>query len=244
MMYKNMTMKYFKLLAFVIVSSVLGLSGCKSPIDLDNDVKEVPIQTKPVELSSMRVSVDGGGRSMRFIPNSPPEETRFSFKGFTIEQAHIDTTDRSKLKLAMRFGITTDIPDSSRFEEVMPKLLSCEFDTVMVPIFDNPPSPREKLGILLKKSKLYTYIFSKRKDGPSGFRIIKSEKEFDLLDDTDGYNHTDTYVYAIRTRAVNSKPIISLIIESGFSLNGVEIDSFDKNFRTNTSGKSIIKITF
>jgi hypothetical protein len=72
----------------------------------------------------------------------------------------------------------------------------------------------------------------------------RTEREFDLLDDKDGYNHTDAYVYAIRTRLSDSKTIISIIIESGFSLNTVEIDSFDKNFRSNTSGKSILKITF
>jgi hypothetical protein len=230
----------------VILTSILlsGLIGCKSPIDLDQDAKEVPIQTKPVSMSSMRISIDGGGRSMRFIPNDPPEESRFSFRSYDLEKIHVDTTDRFSLKLAMKYSIVTDISDSSRFEEVLPISLACEFDTIKVPIFDNIPGPRERTAAMLKKFRLKTYIFSKKKDTAGGFKMNRSEKEFDLLDDSGGYNHADSYVYAIRTRMTNAKPIITVFIESGFSLNSIEIESFDKKFRSNTSGRSIMKISF
>jgi hypothetical protein len=244
MMHMNNYKNHIKHL--VILTSILlsGLIGCKSPIDLDQDAKEVPIQTKPVSMSSMRISIDGGGRSMRFIPNDPPEESRFSFRSYDLEKIHVDTTDRFSLKLAMKYSIVTDISDSSRFEEVLPISLACEFDTIKVPIFDNIPGPRERTAAMLKKFRLKAYIFSKKKDGPNGFKMNRSEKEFDLLDDSGGYNHADSYVYAIRTRMINAKPIITVFIESGFSLNSIEIESYDKKFRSNTSGRSIMKISF
>jgi hypothetical protein len=244
MMHMNNYKNHIKHL--VILTSILlsGLIGCKSPIDLDQDVEEVPIQTKPVAMSTMRISIDGGGRSMRFIPNEPPEESRFSFRSYDLEKIHVDTTDRFSLKLAMKYNIVTDISDSSRFEEVVPISLACDFDTINVPILDNPPGPREKTPAMLKKFRLKTYIFSKKKDGIGGFKMNRSEKEFDLLDDPSGYNHADSYVYAIRTRMANAKPIITVFIESGFSLNSIEIESYDKKFRSNTSGRSIMKISF
>ena len=244
MMHMNNYKNHIKHL--VILTSILlsGLIGCKSPIDLDQDVREVPIQTKPVAMSSMRTSIDGGGRSMRFIPNDPPEESRFSFRSYDLEKIHVDTTDRFSLKLAMKYSIVTDISDSSRFEEVLPISLACEFDTIKVPIFDNPPGPRERTAAMLKKFRLKAYIFSKKKDGPNGFRMIRSEKEFDLLEDSNGYNHADTYVYALRTRMPQGKPIITVYIESGFGLNAIEFESLDKKFRSNTSGRSIMKISF
>jgi hypothetical protein len=244
MMHMNIYKNHIKHL--VILTSILlsGLIGCKSPIDLDQDAKEVPIQTKPVSMSSMRTSIDGGGRSMRFIPNEPPEESRFSFRSYDLEKIHVDTTDRFSLKLAMKYSIVTDISDSSRFEEVLPISLACEFDTIKVPIFDNIPGPRERTAAMLKKFRLKAYIFSKKKDGPNGFRMIRSEKEFDLLEDSNGYNHADTYVYALRTRMPQGKPIITVYIESGFGLNAIEFESLDKKFRSNTSGRSIMKISF
>lgn len=244
MMHMNNYKNHIKHL--VILTSILlsGLIGCKSPIDLDQDVREVPIQTKPVAMSSMRISIDGGGRSMRFIPNDPPEESRFSFRSYDLEKIHVDTTDRFSLKLAMKYSIVTDISDSSRFEEVLPISLACEFDTIKVPIFDNIPGPRERTAAMLKKFRLKAYIFSKKKDGPNGFRMIRSEKEFDLLEDSNGYNHADTYVYALRTRMPQGKPIITVYIESGFGLNAIEFESLDKKFRSNTSGRSIMKISF
>ena len=244
MMHMNNYKNHIKHL--VILTSILlsGLIGCKSPIDLDQDVREVPIQTKPVAMSSMRISIDGGGRSMRFIPNEPPEESRFSFRSYDLEKIHVDTTDRFSLKLAMKYSIVTDISDSSRFEEVLPISLACEFDTIKVPIFDNIPGPRERTAAMLKKFRLKAYIFSKKKDGPNGFRMIRSEKEFDLLEDSNGYNHADTYVYALRTRMPQGKPIITVYIESGFGLNAIEFESLDKKFRSNTSGRSIMKISF
>jgi hypothetical protein len=244
MMHMNNYKNHIKHL--VILTSILlsGLIGCKSPIDLDQDAKEVPIQTKPVSMSSMRISIDGGGRSMRFIPNDPPEESRFSFRSYDLEKIHVDTTDRFSLKLAMKYSIVSDISDSSRFEEVLPISLACEFDTIKVPIFDNIPGPRERTAAMLKKFRLKAYIFSKKKDGPNGFRMIRSEKEFDLLEDSNGYNHADTYVYALRTRMPQGKPIITVYIESGFGLNAIEFESLDKKFRSNTSGRSIMKISF
>lgn len=74
--------------------------------------------------------------------------------------------------------------------------------------------------------------------------MIRSDKEFDLLEDSGGYNHADSYVYAIRSRASQGKYSIMIFIESGFSLNTVEIESFDKKFRSNTSGRSILTISF
>jgi hypothetical protein len=195
-------------------------------------------------MSSMRISIDGGGRSMRFIPNEPPEESRFSFRSYDLEKIHVDTTDRFSLKLAMKYSIVTDISDSSRFEEVLPISLACEFDTIKVPIFDNIPGPRERTAAMLKKFRLKAYIFSKKKDGPNGFRMIRSEKEFDLLEDSNGYNHADTYVYALRTRMPQGKPVITVYIESGFGLNAIEFESLDKKFRANSSGRSIMKISF
>lgn len=230
----------------VMLTSILlfGLIGCKSPIDLDKDVKEVPIQTNPVAISTMRFSIDGGGRSMRYIPNDPPEESRFSFKSYKLERLHVDTTVRDSLMLTMKYSIATDVSDSSRYEEVLPIDLVCEFDTIKVPIFDNLLGPRQRTAAMLKKFKLKTYIFSKKKDGTNGFRMNRSEKEFDLLEDSNGYNHADTYVYAIRTRMPQGKPVITVFIESGFALNAVEIESLDKKFRSNSSGRSIMKISF
>jgi hypothetical protein len=243
MMHMNNYKNHIKHL--VILTSILlsGLIGCKSPVDLDQNVIEVPIQTKPVAMSSMRISIDGGGRSMRFIPNEPPEESRFSFRSYDLEKIHVDTTDRFSLKLALRSIIVTDISDSSRFEEVLPISLAYEFDTIKVPIFDIPPGPRERTAAMLKKFKLKTYIFSKKKEA-GVFKMNRSEKEFDLLNDSGGYNHADSYVYAIRTRMTNAKPMITVFIESGFSLNSIEIESHDKKFRSNTSGRSIMKISF
>jgi hypothetical protein len=231
---------------FVILTSILlyGLIGCKSPIDLDQNVEEVPMPTNPVAMSTMRFSIDGGGRSMRFMPNDPPEESRFSFRSYKLETIHIDTTERHSLRMAMEYSIGTDVSDSSRYEEVLPISLACEFDTIKVPIFENIPGPRDRTPVMLKKFGLKAYIFSKKKDGPSGFRMIRSEKEFDLLEDSNGYNHADSYVYALRTRMPQGKPIITVYIESGFGLNAIEFESLDKKFRSNSSGKSIMKISF
>jgi hypothetical protein len=207
-------------------------------------VEEVPIQTKPVAMSTMRISIDGGGRSMRFVPNDPPEESRFSFRSYKLETIHVDTTERHSLRMAMKYSIGTDVSDSSRFEEVLPISLACEFDTIKIPILDNIPGPRDRTAAMLKKFRLKAYIFSKKKDGSNGFRMIRSEKEFDLLEDSNGYNHADTYVYALRTRMPQGKPIITVYIESGFGLNAIEFESLDKKFRSNTSGRSIMKISF
>ena len=244
MMHMNNYKNHIKHL--VILTSILlsGLIGCKSPVDLDQNVIEVPIQTKPVAMSSMHISIDGGGRFTRYIPNDPPEENRFLFRSYDLEKIHVDTTHKSSLKLALKYSIVTDISDSSRFEEVVPISLACDFDTINVPILDNPPGPRERTPAMLKKFRLKAYIFSKKKDGPNGFRMIRSEKEFDLLEDSNGYNHADTYVYALRTRMPQGKPIITVYIESGFGLNAIEFESLDKKFRSNTSGRSIMKISF
>jgi hypothetical protein len=146
--------------------------------------------------------------------------------------------------MAMKYSIGTDVSDSSRFEEVLPISLACEFDTIKIPILDNIPGPRDRTAAMLKKFRLKAYIFSKKKDGSNGFRMIRSEKEFDLLEDSNGYNHADTYVYALRTRMPQGKPIITVYIESGFGLNAIEFESLDKKFRSNTSGRSIMKISF
>jgi len=244
MMHMNNYTNHIKHLVILTSIFLYGLIGCKSPIDLDQNVKEVPMPTNPVAMSTMRFSIDGGGRSMRFVPNDPPEESRFSFRSYKLETIHVDTTERHSLRMAMKYSIGTDVSDSSRFEEVLPISLACEFDTIKVPIFDNIPGPRERTAAMLKKFRLKTYIFSKKKDTAGGFKMNRSEKEFDLLDDSGGYNHADSYVYAIRTRMTNAKPIITVFIESGFSLNSIEIESFDKKFRSNTSGRSIMKISF
>jgi hypothetical protein len=230
----------------IILTSILlyGLIGCKSPIDLDQNVNEVPMPTNPVAMSTMRFSIDGGGGSMRFIPNDPPEESRFSFRSYKLETIHVDTTERNSLRMAMKYSIGTDVSDSSRYEEVLPISLACEFDTIKVPILDNIPGPRERTAAMLKKFRLKTYIFSKKKDGPNGVRMNRSEKEFDLLEVSNSYNHADTYVYALRTRMPQGKPIITVHIESGFALSSVEFESLDKKFRANTSGRSIMKISF
>jgi hypothetical protein len=207
-------------------------------------VKEVPMPTNPVAMSTMRFSIDGGGRSMRFVPNDPPEESRFSFRSYKLETIHVDTTERNSLRMAMKYSIGTDVSDSSRYEEVLPISLACEFDTIKVPILDNIPGPRERTAAMLKKFRLKTYIFSKKKDGPSGVRMNRSEKEFDLLEVSNSYNHADTYVYALRTRMPQGKPIVTVHIESGFALSSVEFESLDKKFRANTSGRSIMKISF
>lgn len=244
MMHMNNYTNHIKHL--VILTSILlyGLIGCKSPIDLDQNVNEVPMPTNPVAMSTMRFSIDGGGRSMRFMPNDPPEESRFLFRSYKLETIHIDTTERHSLRMAMKYSIDTDVSDSSRYEEVLPITLACEFDTIKVPIFDNIPGPRDRTPAMLKKFRLKTYIFSKKRDGSNGVRMNRSEKEFDLLDDSYGYNHADTYVYALRTRIPQGKPIITVYIESGFTLNAVEIESLDKKFRSNSSGRSIMKISF
>ncbi len=223
---------------------LLMMIGCKSPIDLDQDVKEVPIQTKLVEVSDLSFAVDGGGRSMRYVPNTPPEDSRFSFRFLKLDKIHIDTTKKNSLTIAMKYSILTDVGDSSRYEEVLPVSIYHELDTINVPIFDNPPGPRDKIPFMMNVAKLKAYIFSKKKDGINGFRMIRSEKEFDLLEDPGGYNHADSYVYAIRSRASQGKNSIMIFIESGFSLNTVEIESFDKKFRSNTSGRSILTISF
>jgi len=223
---------------------LMMLIGCKSPIDLDKDVKEVPIQTKLVEVSDISFSVDGGGRSMRYIPNLPPEDSRFLFSNFKLEKIHIDTTNKQTLTLAMKYGIITDVGDTSRFEEVLPVSLYHELDTINIPIFENPPGPRDKKPFMMKTSRLKTYIFTKKKDGVNGFRMVRSEREFDLLEDSKGDNHVDSYVYAIRSRMPQGKTGIIVFIESGFTLNGVEIDSYDKKFRSNSSGRSFLKISF
>ena len=244
MMHMNNYTNHIKHLVILTSIFLYGLIGCKSPIDLDQDVEEVPIQTKPVAMSTMRISIDGGGRSMRFVPNDPPEESRFSFRSYKLETIHVDTTERHSLRMAMKYSIGTDVSDSSRFEEVLPISLACEFDTIKIPILDNIPGPRDRTAAMLKKFRLKAYIFSKKKDGSNGFRMIRSEKEFDLLEDSNGYNHADTYVYALRTRMPQGKPIITVYIESGFGLNAIEFESLDKKFRSNTSGRSIMKISF
>ena len=241
MKYRSFNIHY---LIFPFLLTLLSMIGCKSPIDLDQDVEEVPLPTKPVELSNMRFSVEGGGRSMRFLPNDTPEESRFSFRYHDIEKIFVDTTHRAKLTVAMKFKISTDIGDSSRFEEILPKSHYCEVDTVTVPIFNNPPSHIQKLPITLKKSQLKTYIFSKRKDGPNGFRMIRTEKVFDFIDDSIRDNHSDTFVFAYRSRLPQGKEVITLVIESGFALNTLEIESYDKKFRSNANGRSILKIQF
>ena len=240
----NMKLRSFDIHSLIFLFTLLFMMGCKSPIDLDQDVKEEPLPTKPVAMSNMRFSIDGGGRSTRFIPNDPPEESRFSFKSYKLETIHVDTTERHYLRMAMKFSIDTDVSDSSRFEEVLPISLACEFDTMKVPILDNITGPRERTAAILKKFRLKTYIFSKKKDGANGFRMNRSEKEFDLLEYSNSYNHADTYVYALRTRMPQGKPIITLHIESGFALNAVEFESLDKKFRANSSGRSIMKISF
>ena len=244
MMHMNNYTNHIKHL--VILTSILfyGLIGCKSPIDLDQNVNEVPMPTNPVAMSTMRFSIDGGGRSMRYIPNDPPEESRFSFRSYNLDRIHIDTTVRDSLKLTVKYSIVTDVSDSSRYEEVLPISLACEFDSIKVPIFDNIPGPRQRTAAMLKKFRLKTYIFSKKKDPTNGFKIHRSEREFDLLEDSNGYNHADTYVYALRTQMPQGKPVITVFIESGFALNAVEIESLDKKFRSNSSGRSIMKISF
>ncbi len=223
---------------------LLMMIGCKSPIDLDQDVKEVPIQTKLVEVSDLSFAVDGGGRSMRYVPNTPPEDSRFSFRFLKLDKIHIDTTKKTSLTIAMKYSILTDVGDSSRYEEVLPVSIYHELDTINVPIFDIPPGQRDKIPFMMNVAKLKAYIFSKRKDGTNGFSMIRSEKEFDLLEDSGGYNHADSYVYAIRSRASQGKHGVTIFIESGFSLNTVEIESFDKKFRSNSSGRSILRISF
>lgn len=234
-----------KILLVNVASLVLlVLIGCKSPIDLNHDVKEVPIQTALVDVSDLNFSVDGGGRSMRYVPNTPPEDSRFSFRSLKLDKIHIDTTNKQILTIAMKYSILTDVGDSSRYEEVLPVSIYHELDTINVPIFDIPPGQRDKVPFMMNVAKLKAYIFSKRKDGTNGFRMIRSEKEFDLLEDSGGYNHADSYVYAIRSRASQGKHGVTIFIESGFSLNTVEIESFDKKFRSNSSGRSILKISF
>ena len=244
MMHMNNYTNHIKHLVILTSIFLYGLIGCKSPIDLDQNVKEVPMPTNPVAMSTMRFSIDGGGRSMRFVPNDPPEESRFSFRSYKLETIHVDTTERNSLRMAMKYSIGTDVSDSSRYEEVLPISLACEFDTIKVPILDNIPGPRERTAAMLKKFRLKTYIFSKKKDGPSGVRMNRSEKEFDLLEVSNSYNHADTYVYALRTRMPQGKPIVTVHIESGFALSSVEFESLDKKFRANTSGRSIMKISF
>lgn len=233
-----------KLLVNVASLVLLVLIGCKSPIDLNHDVKEVPIQTALVDMSDLSFSVGGGGISMRYVPNTPPEDSRFSFRSLKLDKIHIDTTNKQILTIAMKYSILTDVGDSSRYEEVLPVSIYHELDTINVPIFDIPPGQRDKIPFMMNVAKLKAYIFSKRKDGTNGFRMIRSEKEFDLLEDSGGYNHADSYVYAIRSRASQGKHGVTIFIESGFSLNTVEIESFDKKFRSNSSGRSILKISF
>lgn len=244
MMIMNKTPHILQHIVIMTACILLTLIGCKSPIDLDKNVNEVSLPTQPVEMNSMRFAIDGGGRSMRWLQSGPPEESRFSFKTWKIEHIHIDTTKPLHLTLAMKYGIFTDISDSSRFEEILPYSLDYEVDTTIIPIFDSPPMPREKKAVTLKKSSIKTYIFSKKKDGPNGVRMVRTEKEFDLLEDSKGDNHSDTYVYAIRTRLQQGKTMITVVIESGFTLNSAEIESFDRKFPSNASGRSSMRISF
>lgn len=225
-----------------LIFLLLGVQGCKSPIDLDNQVIEVPVQTKPIDKSDIRTETDGNVRSPRFGPNGPIDLNDFSFDKSEIDDFYIDTTDRLFLKVALKVKTRTNAPDRSQYEELIPHHLEFEMDTVRIPVFDNPPSPKDKNFVLMKEAEMKLFVFAKKKE-QGGIKIVRSEKSIDLTDER-GNNSLNSFVYAIRKRVPGNKTMTTLHIEQTFSVNGVEIDSFDRKFPASSNGRSIIRIQF
>jgi hypothetical protein len=221
--------------------ALMGFIGCKSPIDLDDSVSEVPVKTNPVDINSLKFETTGSVNSVPLGPNGPLDVRVSVFKSISVEDVYIDTTDKNKISIAIKYEISADIPDLLQNEEVIPYKIEYEFDTVHIPIFDNPPSPRDKNIIKAKEAELKMYVFAKKKDG-NGFKIVRSEKDIDLLEDGD--NFFQTSVFAIRNRKPGIKSGMTIVIESDFSLHGIEIESYDRKPRTNSYGRSLIKIQF
>ncbi len=238
----NLFSKHTIIVLTSLISPLLGMQGCKSPIDLDNQVIEVAVQTKPIDKSDIRTETDGNVRSPRFGPNGPIDLNDFSFDKCEIDDVFIDTTDKRHLKVALKVKTKTNAPDRTQYEEVIPHNFEFELDTVRIPIFDNPPNPREKLIVLMKEAEMELFVFAKKKE-QGGIKIVRSEKSIDLTDER-GNNSLNSFVYAIRKRVQGNKTMTTLHIEQTFSVNGVEIDSFDRKLPASSNGRSIIRIQF
>lgn len=242
MMKMNITHNRFALLLTFTAIILFGFVGCKSPIDLDDSVIEVPIPTNPIDRRDARFELFGNIKSSRNSPNGPMDFNDFKFKMYEVEDFYIDTTDSKTLKIALKVETETDSPDRSQFEEVIPYHFEFELDTVQIPVFDNPPGPRERLFIQMKEAEMKLFVFAKKKDA-GGVKIVRSDKTIDFMDE-DGDISLKSYVYAIRSNGPGKKTTTEIIIEHIFLIQGVEIDSYDRKIPTSSNGRSIFKIRF
>lgn len=238
----NVLNKHITIVLITGIVLLLGAQGCKSPTDLDNPIIEVPAKTKPIEKSDIRIETEGNIKSPRFGPNGPIDLNDYSFDKSEIEDLFIDTTDKNYLQVALKVKTRTNAPDRTQYEEVIPHHFEFEMDTVRIPVFDNPPNPREKMFVLMKEAEMELFVFTKKKE-QGGIKFVKSEETIDLMNEN-GNNSLKSFVYAMRKKVPGNKTMTTLHIEQIFSINGVEIDSFDRKIPASTNGRSILRIQF
>jgi hypothetical protein len=218
---------------------LITIIGCKSPTDLDSNINEVPISTKPVNINDITFEFNGGGVTSRINPNSTPDKETYNFNKHEIEHIFIDTTDRNNLKVALSFKGRTDVPDRSQFEEALPYEIDIDCDTMIIPILASMPTKADqKKPVRLKEAKIKTYFFGKRRES-NGVRIIKTEQEFDLLENA-GYNSMNLDVFAIRTPRPGKG--FQIFVESRFIVQDAEVESLDKKVLAPFGGRFLLKI--
>jgi len=232
--------KFGKNILLVCGSIILiTIIGCKSPTDLDSNINEVPISTKPVNINDITFEFNGGGMTSRINPNSNPDKETYNFNKYEIEHIFIDTTDRNNLKVALSFKGRTDVPDRSQFEEALPYEVDIDCDTMIIPILSSMPTKADQKKLVrLKEAKIRTYFFGKKRES-NGVRIIKTEQEFDLLENA-GYNSMNLDVFAIRTPRPGNG--FQIFVESRFIVQDAEVESLDKKVPAPFGGRFVLKI--
>ena len=236
-----MLTKYITLekVSLMLMTCMIAMSSCKSPTDLDSSIKEIPIASKPVQPSEVKISVDGAGLTDRFTANGQMDYG-FRFISCVAEKVFIDTTSKESLKVALKFNVKTSVDDNSNYEEAVPYEFECEIDTMNIPVFTFMPDPQKKRMTIPAKANMKSYVFFKKKES-MGFRIIRSERVFNLMD---GDNTLGFFVYAVRTQSPGRPQSTVIFIESRFSVNNIQIESEGKKIRTAFYGNSITKLAF